>query len=107
MSAKAVRWVPLERDRCTLYEINKSMFMFMFMFIQTALAVMTGGVATSSLYTILHLIRQMKYVVMWLRVLLMNINININIDLLISYKVHRSLSKGTHLTAFALIVYGR
>ena len=33
--------------------------------------------------------------------------ININIDLLISYKVHRSLSKGTHLTAFALIVYGR
>ena len=36
-----------------------------------------------------------------------NINININIDLLISYKVHRSLSKGTHLTAFALIVYGR
>ena len=38
---------------------------------QTALAVMTGGVATSSLYTILHLIRQMKYNVMWLRVLLM------------------------------------
>ena len=35
------------------------------------------------------------------------INININIDLLILYKVHRSLSKGTHLTAFALIVYGR
>ena len=32
MSAKAVRWVPLDRDRCTLYEINKSMFMFMFMF---------------------------------------------------------------------------
>ena len=30
MSAKAVRWVPLDRDRCTLYEINKSMFMFMF-----------------------------------------------------------------------------
>ena len=30
-----------------------------------------------------------------------------NIDLLISYKVHQSLSKGTHLTAFALIVYGR
>ena len=38
---------------------------------QTALAVMTGGVATSSLYTILHLIRQMKYNVMWLSVLLM------------------------------------
>ena len=36
-----------------------------------------------------------------------NINININIDLLISYKVHQSLSKGTRLTAFALIVYGR
>ena len=33
--------------------------------------------------------------------------ININIDLLISYKVHQSLSKGTHLTAIALIVYGR
>ena len=31
MSAKAVRWVPLDRDWCTLYEINKSMFMFMFM----------------------------------------------------------------------------
>ena len=30
MSAKAVRWVPLDRDRCTVYEINKSMFMFMF-----------------------------------------------------------------------------
>ena len=29
MSAKAVRWVPLDRDRCTLYKINKSMFMFM------------------------------------------------------------------------------
>ena len=28
MSAKAVRWVSLDRDRCTLYEINKSMFMF-------------------------------------------------------------------------------
>ena len=38
---------------------------------QTVLAVMTGWVATSSLYTILHLIRQMKYNVMWLRVLLM------------------------------------
>ena len=38
---------------------------------QTALAVMAGGVATSSLYTILHLIRQMKYDVMWLSVLLM------------------------------------
>ena len=37
----------------------------------------------------------------------LNINININIDLLISYKVHQSLSKGTHLTAFALIEYGR
>ena len=35
------------------------------------------------------------------------LNININIDLLILYKVHRSLSKGTHLTAFALIIYGR
>ena len=33
-----------------------------------------------------------------------NININIIIDLLISYKVHRSLSKGTHLTAFAVMV---
>ena len=33
MSAKAVRWVPLDRDRCTLYEINKSMFMFMFMLV--------------------------------------------------------------------------
>ena len=32
-----------------------------------------------------------------------NINININIDLLILYKVHQSLSKGTHLTAFAQI----
>ena len=32
---------------------------------------MKGGVATLSLYTILHLIRQMKYGVMWLRVLLM------------------------------------
>ena len=31
MSAKAVRWVPLDRDWCTLYEINKSMFMFMFL----------------------------------------------------------------------------
>ena len=31
MSAKAVRWVPLDRDRCTLYEINKSMFMFNFL----------------------------------------------------------------------------
>ena len=38
---------------------------------QTALAVMTGGVAISPLYMILHLIRQMKYDVMWLRVLLM------------------------------------
>ena len=26
MSVKAVRWLPLDRDRCTLYEINKSMF---------------------------------------------------------------------------------
>ena len=34
-------------------------------------------------------------------------NININIDLLILYKVHQSLSKCTHLTAFALIVYGK
>ena len=33
MSAKAFWWVPLDRDWCTLYEINKSMFMFMFMFI--------------------------------------------------------------------------
>ena len=32
---------------------------------------MMGGVATLSLYTILHLICQMKYDVMWLRVLLM------------------------------------
>ena len=32
---------------------------------------MTGGVATSPLYTILHLICQMKYNVMWLSVLLM------------------------------------
>ena len=30
MSAKAVRWVPLDRDQCTLYKINKSMLMFMF-----------------------------------------------------------------------------
>ena len=32
---------------------------------------MMGGVATLSLYTILHIIRQMKYDVMWLSVLLM------------------------------------
>ena len=30
MSAKAVRWVPLDRDPCTLYEINKSMFVCLF-----------------------------------------------------------------------------
>ena len=29
MSAKAVRWVPLDRNRCTLYKINKSM-LYMF-----------------------------------------------------------------------------
>ena len=28
MSAKAVRWVPLDRDWCTLYEINKSMLCY-------------------------------------------------------------------------------
>ena len=38
---------------------------------QTLLAVATGGVATSPLYTIPHLVRQMKYDVMWLRVLRM------------------------------------
>ena len=33
MSGQAVRWVPSDRDRCTKYKINKSMFMFMFMFV--------------------------------------------------------------------------
>ena len=37
----------------------------------TPLAATTGGVATSPLYTMLHLIRHMKYDVMWLRVLRM------------------------------------
>ena len=30
LSTKAVRWEPLDRDQCTLYEINKSMFKSMF-----------------------------------------------------------------------------
>ena len=47
----------------------------------TPLAVTTGRVATSPLYTIPHLVRQMKYNVMWFRVLCM---VSMEVSLLVT-----------------------